>query len=293
MLVTAFIADTPARNYAMDFPGHCSRSAKCLDEGRTEDHVRIFEDDNAELRIPQNFRERLPPEFENSSSFLETIGLELPYEAPLDPMHLMDSGNGAKHIKRIFDSWGKGIEGQTLTELISAEYIALTEWVPRDFGRKPRSFTLLKDFKASEYRMILLYICPVLFSNYLAPNELLFFLKLHCGYRILSDPLYCISKNGLAKELFISYLDDLLNNYGPKALHYNSHNLKHLPDDVRRYGVLQNFSCVDMEGFLHDIKLKVTKKSQVLSQILNRSSELSKSGKVLKSKILTSNFELV
>ncbi|KAG1664804.1 hypothetical protein GQR58_019670 [Nymphon striatum] len=61
--------------------------------------------------------------------------------------------------------------------------------------------------------------------------------------------------------------------YGAENVVYNVHNLMHLPDDVRRFGALDNISAFVFENYLGKLKKMVRKPQFVIQQLVNRISE--------------------
>ena len=62
-------------------------------------------------------------------------------------------------------------------------------YMPCEFARKPRSLALVKLWKATKFRNLLLYIGPVAFKSFLQKDLYNHFLVLHVAIRIL-----CFSK---------------------------------------------------------------------------------------------------
>ena len=57
--------------------------------------------------------------------------------------------------------------------------------------------------------------------------------------------------------------------YGEASLTYNNHSIRHLPNFVERFGILDNFSSFPFESFLYQIKKRVKSGSFISSQIEN------------------------
>ena len=54
---------------------------------------------------------------------------------------------------------------------------------------------------------------------------------------------------------------------------YNVHNLVHIADDVAMFGSLDSVSCFPYENYLHQLKKKVRRPQNPLSQVIRRISE--------------------
>ena len=152
---------------------------------------------------------------------------------------------------------------------VSAHLIRLRIKIPCEFHRRPRS----ARWKFTELRQFLLYTSIVVLKSRLAREYYKHFLCLFSGIFILATP-------GSSEEM-ISYAESLLEYfvgkfqalYGYEFLSYNVHALLHLPEDVRRFGNLDNFSAAKFENYLQRIKKLVQGHSRPLQQIVRRLSE--------------------
>ena len=74
-------------------------------------------------------------------------------------------------------------------DYISNRLVEIKDSIPCEFARKTRSLDELSRFKATELRLLLLYILPIVLSEGEFPKELYHhFLLLHCAIRSLSCP---------------------------------------------------------------------------------------------------------
>lgn len=58
--------------------------------------------------------------------------------------------------------------------------------------------------------------------------------------------------------------------YGKDNCSINIHNLLHLCDDVKKFGILQEYSAYRFENYMQKIKGYIRRKDKVLQQIVNR-----------------------
>ena len=68
---------------------------------------------------------------------------------------------------------------------ISNQMVALKDFIPCEFARKPRSMKDIDRWKATEFKQLLLYTGPVVLSQILHPNLYKHFLLLFVGIHIL------------------------------------------------------------------------------------------------------------
>lgn len=129
--------------------------------------------------------------------------------------------------------------------------------------------------KATEFRLLLLYLGPVVLQHLLSKPQIIHFNALNCAVRILCDPRECVRNNGYAQDLMIYFVDNMELLYGEETLIYNIHNLIHIPEDVLNHGPLDSFSCFPFENFLQKIKLMMKDGAQPLAQFIKRITERS------------------
>lgn len=155
-------------------------------------------------------------------------------------------------------------------QTISNSLETIKQTVPIEFCRKPRSLDYLKQWKATEYRQILLYTGPVIFQGIL-PNDIYnHFLTLHVATRILCSTNLCKDYLNYAEELLNHYVKSFKILYGVYNVSHNVHGLIHLCDDVRIHGTLDLFSAFKYENFLQEIKKVIRKADKPLQQLHRR-----------------------
>ncbi|KAJ8684724.1 hypothetical protein QAD02_020517 [Eretmocerus hayati] len=264
-------ADTPAKNFLLNFPPHNSRCGKCIQDGINIGRRRVFLENNAPLHTAHDCRAGVPEKYIDLSSPLEDF-VDPINQIPIDPMHHYYLGVAKKHIK-LFVSSLESVGSDELMQQLDDDYEAFKKWTPMEFGRKPRKFVEFPYFKATEFRLLSLYTAPVIFSKYINDEKMLHFNLLNLATRYLSCEEYCFSKNADARELLGVYVDGMKNLYGEHNLIYNVHNLLHSPDDVLLHGTLDSYAAWKFENHFRFLRKNVRQGNQVLAQIINRSNE--------------------
>ncbi|KAJ8674294.1 hypothetical protein QAD02_005556 [Eretmocerus hayati] len=264
-------ADTPAKNFLLNFPPHNSRCGRCIQDGFNIGRRRIFPENNAPLRTAQTFRAGVPEKYADLTSPLDNVVDPLT-QIPIDPMHHYYLGVGKKHVKLFLLSL-KSVGSDDLMNELDTDYKNFKKWTPMEFGRGPRKFAEFPYFKATEFRLLVLYTGPVIFSKYINSEKMLHFNLLNLAARYLSSKEYCFTKNSDAKELLIRYVDQMKTQYGEHNLIYNVHNLIHSPDDVMLHGTLDSYAAWIFENHLRFVRKNVRQGNQVLAQIMNRCNE--------------------
>lgn len=147
------------------------------------------------------------------------------------------------------------------------ENIAL--FVPNEFSRKTRSLQFVKHFKVTDYRLLLLYIGPVVLKNILHKNIYNHFLALHVSVRILCSNDYN-QYNKYAGQLLEKFVNAMPYLYHKCFVSHNIHGLIHVLQYVKTFGSLDNYSAFKYENFLQHLKRIVKKYAQPLQQLYNR-----------------------
>jgi hypothetical protein len=99
--------------------------------------------------------------------------------------------------------------------------------MPKEFARHPRSLLEYARWKATEFRMFLLYSGPVvLLEEESVPQEIRDnFLLLSCGIHILIDPSLCRSSNEVAKDVLQNFVAHYIQLFGYGNVVFNVHGL--------------------------------------------------------------------
>ncbi|XP_046395753.1 uncharacterized protein LOC124163014 [Ischnura elegans] len=139
-------------------------------------------------------------------------------------------------MRKMMVSWTSGVHSVRLPSrsiaLLNQKILGVQKCVPTDFSRKPRAISELLRWKATEFRMFLLYTGPFLMKDVLAPAVYNHFLSLHYAIRILATEAYMENSSYAGKLLHyvVSHYGQL---YGLENVTYNVHGLQHVVDDCR------------------------------------------------------------
>lgn len=262
-----------ARSFAKcvkGFNGYFSCS-KCMQEGDYNNHQMLFPEINAKLRTDENFINQKNEEHHYGRSIFERVNLGMVSQFPLDYMHLVCLGVVKKMLQTFMHGRIKAIKfNSTVVQEISEALCNISAWIPNDFAWKTRSLKELDRWKATELRLFLLYVGPVILQNYLPQNYLLHFNSLHCAIRILCHESNCINNNEYAKDLLVYFVKTSKILYGKDFIISNIHNLIHISDDVIKFGHLDSFSSFSFKNFLNEIKKQLKKGEKPLEQLHNR-----------------------
>lgn len=286
IMVKGIIADAPARAFIKQIKGHTGYYGceKCVEEGdylsfsyrnKTSGNI-CFPNDTAELRTDESFVQRLNEEHHISISPLLSIpGLGLVSCIPLDYMHLCCLGI----MKKILRFFIRGTRGGSCgsTRLSNDQIISvnsrmktISKWLSTDFARYPTDLNNYNTFKATELRQILMYTGPYIFKNIVTIPVYNNFMTLHIAMRILGCSKTVFTQNYFAKALTKHFLKTFCIIYGRINASYNVHSIIHLPEDAKKYGVLDSFSSFPYENFLQHLKKIVRPGRSPLVQLYNR-----------------------
>lgn len=122
-------------------------------------------------------------------------------------------------------------------------------FVTSDFCRKPRTLVNLKNFKATEFRFIVLYSGVIIFYNILDNIKYRHFLLFHVAI-ILSNAPFIKDYIHIAEKALTKFVLKATEIYGDDFIVYNVQSILHLCTDVQRYGPLERYSCFPFENYL-------------------------------------------
>lgn len=157
----------------------------------------------------------------------------------LDPMHLIDLGVA----RQMFLWFFKYILKPSSREIISQRMEVLAKYTTKEFVRKPRSpLRELANFKAVEFRNIILYYFPVLMLGLVEVSDTRYshMLLIHVAYRCMltgkAREKLQSRVVGKIRDWLRKFVEGFKGLYGSYKLNYNVHNLLHLHLFLTRYG---------------------------------------------------------
>lgn len=276
--VHSFVCDAPARAFILNIKSHTGYYGchKCTVEGEYVNHRMTFETIDSELRTNQSVRQKIQEEHHvGLSSEIEKLEIDLVQNIPLDYQHLVCLGV----VRKLINLWIKGkVNNFRLparsVHLLSQKLIAIKYNFSKEFNRKPRSLSHLKNWKATEFRTFLLYAGPIVLKNILPSPFYEHFLALHVAVTILCSKRLQRIYLDYACELLKYFVSCFGNLYGQENITYNIHNLVHLASDSRHFGVLDNFSTFKFENYLGKLKSLIRSGNRPLEQVYNRIREV-------------------
>lgn len=251
-----FVCDSPARAFVSGVKYHSGKSScsKCTTTGITAfkpSEIRrlvrpkgrvVFPYLAAPLRDDESFRQREDPDHHNYYSIVEElVSVDMVYDFPVDPMHLVHEGTVRKLIMTLMEESDFKISPYSVRR-VNKEMTALSKFTPRDFARRAREFS--SQMKATEWAQAIGYTAPDVFRNRLSPERYAYLLSLHVAIKILTSRRLCFIHNGYAKDLLKVFVQNASLLYGDAFVTFNIHNLIHLADDVMRFGPIYSFSAI-------------------------------------------------
>lgn len=276
--IRAFICDTPARAFLCDVVGHNALNGcmKCYQVGTKINNVTVFSSKSSDLRTDEDFCNRKQKEFHKemygtSHSSLETFGVKMITQFPLDPMHLLDLGVTKKmlYYLTVINKKSNITMSDANKKILSNRLIAYSGYSPSEFQRKPRGIEELPRWKATEFRQFILYYGPIVLKNIIHDDVYYEFIILHVAYRLITTPKHFQSNMDNANELFKLFVENFSKIFGDTSITFNVHSTLHLTQCVSDYGLTTNFSAYCFENFLQYMKNRIRNPSKILQQIRN------------------------
>ncbi|KAJ8687860.1 hypothetical protein QAD02_023655 [Eretmocerus hayati] len=232
------VCDTPAKAFVLVVKYHTGRDSctKCTIEVVWNGKTICFPGDIFRLRTDEEFRAfAYSDDYQHDLTILARIRKFGPVtHVPLDVMHLVYLGVTRKFFLILMKAKTPHKLPAWKIKQLSDIFVELRRFIPYEFARKSRKLESIHRFKATELRLILLYV----------------------------------------EKLLQKFVADFALLFGDYFVTFNVHNLLHLVDDVRRYGLLESFSAFRFENFMFLLKNRIRKGDQPLQQIMRRSGEL-------------------
>lgn len=205
---------------------------------------------------------------------LLALNIDLVKQFVLDPMHIIYLGITKRLLIKYWVEGGRHckLSRQNLTA-IDYNIHMIRPFVTSDFCRKPRTLVNLKNFKATEFRFIVLYSGVIIFYNILDNIKYRHFLLFHVAITILSSAPFIKDYIHIAEKALTKFVLKAAEIYGDDFIVYNVHSILHLCTDVQRYGPLERYSCFPFENYLQFLKRRIRSKKLPLQQVCNRIAE--------------------
>lgn len=272
--IRAFICDAPAKSFVCGIKGHNSLSGcpKCQQVGQRVDNVTTFSTTTGEKRTDEDFRLRKYQNFHQPMHFnmemvLEQIGINMISQFIIDPMHLLDLGITKKILLHILNK-KTIIPVKSSNTSISENILSLMSFIPKEFKRKGRILTEISRWKATEFRLFILYTGIVILKDCFPIEMYEHFLLIHCSYRILLT-FQSTSDIEKAHEMIKLFVEKFPAFYGRASVTYNVHCLLHLAECVKEFGSLSSLSAYSFENYMKTIKKNIKMPKHIGQQIFN------------------------
>lgn len=272
VVLKSVVCDKPAKAFVQQSMSHMGYGGceKCMDVGRYRYRKIVY---SSKSNVPRTNTSLRSMHAVNPFS-------RLPYDLsslfPLDYMHCVCLGV----MRRLARLWKFGDKGG-IFKLDSHKSLRLDRRMknlrnnlPSEFARKCLPWSLMKNWKAAEYRQFILYIGPVALRGILPTDKYRNFMDLSVAIFILCHPQYYSSYNAFAKNRLQTFVRVFKNIYGESNMVYNVHVLLHLADDADFHGPLDTFSAFLFESNLGKLKRLVRKPTNVAAQLYRRVTEL-------------------
>lgn len=267
----AFVCDIPARVHVKQIKGHtgfygCER---CNIPGFSLKHRTIFPFLFYEKRTDASFRLKTHAQHHKGDSPLCRLkGLDMIRDFVVDVMHLVYLGVMKKLITHYWQpGCGTKLSKKNLDRL-SQLMMNLSSQIPEEFQRTTRSLEDLSVWKATEFRLFLLYVGPFVLKNILTSQLYRHFMLLHVSMRILNSKKLFLQETDLAQFYLERFFLTAQHIYGYSCLGMNMHLLNSLVDDVRRFGrPLDEISAFRFEDLLGKIKRRIRSGFKPLEQV--------------------------
>lgn len=208
-------------------------------------------------------------------------GFDIVRDIPLDYMHLTLIGCCQRLVQLWVNAGPYKMKPATI-EKVSVLLEKAKNYTPAEFQRKPEKLHFIATWKATQWRLFLLYIGSVVLQGNLKEefydnfNLLVYcmrYLTKHVPNSEFRDQI--LQNIGERMKLPLRYfLKQAISLYTGNIAVYKMHNLIHMPDDYKRFGPLDEYSAFKYESFFGLLKKMVTGSCEPLVQVSNKWSSL-------------------
>ena len=283
IILDAIICDAPAKSFIKcikQYNGYygcdkCDMKGVMYSDTNERRGRMTYPDINFNKRTDSNFRNRSNPLHHHSEiSPFEELPINMILVFPTDYMHCVLLGVMKKLLKLWVFSKNCPYKLSALQiSQINDKMNSLKQFIPYQcFSRLPRSLYEVDRWKATEYRLFLLYIGKIVLHDVMSSVYRYHFLVLNMAISLLLSDNSASNIN-LAEFLLNYFVEEGIKLYGDKFPIFNVHSLLHLADDARTHGSLDNISAFKFENYLGSIKKMIRGSKNPLIQVVNRVKE--------------------
>lgn len=233
----------------------------------------VFTKMDAMKRTDESFRTIADPIHHKGDTPLTDLPIDMVRDFVVgDELHLLHLGL----MRKFLYGWKTGTFGLRTKwsaanmQEISTYLLSCNAHKPAEIHRKIRAISELPRWKGTELRTFLLYTSIAVLRRFLPEKHYKHYLLFYCSVVILGSEYHCKKMVDIADEMIKSFLHLFKSIYGVHHFTSNLHNLIHLVEEVRQFGVLGKFSTYSFEKKLQFIKRLVRSGNHPLSQIAKR-----------------------
>lgn len=280
-----FLCDSPARAMVLNITHHSGtfschichtymKKKKYIRTGGRKEVLRNnFSTNLYETRTDEEFRNKEFYSHHSNKTFhrtteqieVEALPIDIIRCFPVDYMHSVLLGV----FKNLIKIWIKSID--CFTENFNGDLTKVHDYIPYEFTRKCRDVT--EQWKATEYRLALLYIGPIVLKSILNKQQYKHFLKLSIAIRILCSDRLMKRYMSVADKMIHEFVYDFQILYD-EPISYNIHMLSHLVQCCKQNNMtLDGFSCFNGENYLQKLVNYYDRGPNPLLQIVKRLDE--------------------
>ena len=268
------VCDAPARSMvrAVKLYSGYEGCDKCVQRGEFRGRM-TYPELTSDLRSDENFRGCIYPGHHNGTTPFCELPIDLVKTFPIDYMHQSCLGV----TRKLLLTWMRGKKEVRLSAAqiceINGRLLSMKRFIPNTFSRLPRSLDEVDRWKATEFRLFMLYTGKIVLRGILPKALYEHFLTFSIALSILVSPSLSMQHRNYAHELLLHFVGKCKELYSAEFLVYNVHSLIHIASDTEEFGCLDSCSSFAFENYLQQLKKLVRSGRNPLVQIVKRMSE--------------------
>ncbi|KAG5666262.1 hypothetical protein PVAND_017791 [Polypedilum vanderplanki] len=268
-----FLLDAPARADVCGTAHHSSYFScpKCLIKGSYENDRLNFKGWSLEKRTDESFRKRMNPEFHRRTCLIEdTLKIDMVKSFPLDFLHVVLFGVVKKILKLLFGPKKPLLHLSCRIE-INKKIEIINSTSPSEIHRRCRPLNEILTYKGNELRVFLLKLGPIVLHHCIPTDIYNNFMLLSIAFIILCNEELCITKNKVAHNMILTFLNEANDYYGSTFYSPMVHQLSHMAEEVlNQRKPCDEFSTFEFESYMTPLKHELHTSNEPLSQIHRR-----------------------
>lgn len=252
----------------------------CEVSGTSIDHQTVYPPRIGVKRTNEKFRalQYFSSNFQRDNNAISPVVIvpdfDVINQCPIDFMHNACEGVMSRFLVQLYGTSSNrkiALYPPSQKRKATLESKRLQSYIPTEYGRKLRQLDQSGEYKAVEFRSLLLKQGVIIFMDNIIQNHYQHFLLLHAAMVILTDKELYLKYNKCAEQCLLNFVKVADEIYPTKFLMVqNTHRLLHFAEHCKMFGPADSFAAFVFENYMGQFKNLIHSGFKPTEQLHNR-----------------------